>query len=320
MISFIVIGKNEGWKLKKCLDSIFLTIEKNCYGQSEVIYVDSRSSDDTLKLVEKYDLLRVFLVTGHTNAAISRNIGALESSFENLIFIDGDMEIQPSFLPLIIDASTGLKYNFCSGNWINYNYESFNSELLISKKIKKEMTSNQFEITTGGLFAIKRTIWLRFGGMNTSLNRSQDWDLALRLANEGILLFRLKEVFAIHHTISPHESVGKMWSMFQKGYRLYRIQIMRINYKNNHQWRHFLRINYTLPIFLASMISLYFSWLLPFYFYIGLIIIRSFKSHTRNFWIVLNAIFLYVLYDALLILGFIFFWPRNHELCYEKVQ
>ena len=48
MISFIVIGRNEGWKLTKCFESIYDTINYNKLINYEIIYVDSASTDDSI--------------------------------------------------------------------------------------------------------------------------------------------------------------------------------------------------------------------------------------------------------------------------------
>ena len=186
MVSFIIIGRNEGWKLLKSIESVFKAIDLNKIENTEVIYVDSKSTDNSIAAVKKYKDLKIVLIEGEANAAVARNIGFKESTNKNLIFIDGDMEIQSNFLPLILDNSNNLKYLFCSGNWINYNYLSFDDKKPLNKKLKKKMSSAKKEFTTGGLFAIKREIWQSVGGMNTSMKRSQDWDLSLRLAETNI--------------------------------------------------------------------------------------------------------------------------------------
>jgi len=140
MISFIIIGKNEGWKLLKSIESVFKAIEINKIKNSEVIYVDSKSTDNTLNAIKKYKNLKIVLIEGETNAAVARNIGFKESANQNLVFIDGDMEIKSDFLPLILDNNNNLKYPFCSGNWINYNYDSFQRRKLT---IYKSFNSNE---------------------------------------------------------------------------------------------------------------------------------------------------------------------------------
>ncbi len=78
-ISFIVIGKNEGWKISKCLGSIYSCIEKNKISNYEIIYVDSQSNDDSIERVKKYKEVKIYSIINKTNAAIARNNGAKES-------------------------------------------------------------------------------------------------------------------------------------------------------------------------------------------------------------------------------------------------
>ena len=321
MISFIIIGKNEGWKLLKSIESVFKAIEINNIENSEVIYVDSKSTDNTLNDIKKYKNLKVALITGGVNAAVARNIGFKESTNQNLVFIDGDMEIQSDFLSLILDNSNNLKYPFCSGNWINYNYLSFDDRKLLNKKLKKKMTSAQTEFVTGGLFAIKREVWESVGGMKTIMKRSQDWDLALRLSKKGVFMYRLKEVFAIHHTLPPKESVSKMWKMFFLGYRFYSIVILRNNFFNKFQWKHFIRINYS---FLVLILSLLFSFFQSNYgfllVYFGVLILRNFVSYKRNFIFLINGCIINFFNDVLYIFALFFFFPKKNKLVYHLIK
>jgi glycosyltransferase involved in cell wall biosynthesis len=80
MISFIIIGRNEGWKLTKCLQSVFETIAYNKLKNAEVIYVDSKSTDDSIERAKAFDKVKVLLITGECNAAIASNIGAKEAN------------------------------------------------------------------------------------------------------------------------------------------------------------------------------------------------------------------------------------------------
>jgi len=132
MISFIIIGKNEGWKLTKCLESVFKTIKQSNITLYEVIYVDSNSKDDSIGRANAFVRVRIYQITGICNAAIARNIGARESRGDVLFFIDGDMEIMHDFLPLVYDSSSELKYNFVSGNLLNINYDYYGN--IVSKQ------------------------------------------------------------------------------------------------------------------------------------------------------------------------------------------
>jgi len=195
--------------------------------------------------------IRIFQVTGECNAAIGRNVGAKESSGETLFFIDGDMEIQPDFLPIVFNNTNGLLYDFVSGQFVDYNY-SFDN-VYLNKTEYYQSDADKIEFTTGGLFFIKRDLWQNVQGMKNKLRRSEDIDFALRLAKNGVYLTRKKEQLAIHHTV-PYYNTKRMWSMLFDGSEFYRSVLLRENLFNKYQWKLFLRENYTCIILLAAIL------------------------------------------------------------------
>ena len=96
-IGVVVIGRNEGDRLKRCLDGIIKQTQK-------IIYVDSVSKDDSVDFVRNVDLQIVELdMNTPFSAARARNEGfqALVSKnpeIEFIQFIDGDCELDSDWL------------------------------------------------------------------------------------------------------------------------------------------------------------------------------------------------------------------------------
>ena len=111
MISFIIIGKNEGWKLKACLDALSVVVCKDKIQDYEIIYVDSKSTDDSINVAKQYPKARVFLITGECNAGVGRNIGGKEAKGDILCFLDGDMELQTEVIPSLLDENNHVLKN-----------------------------------------------------------------------------------------------------------------------------------------------------------------------------------------------------------------
>ena len=93
------------------------------------------------------------------------------------------------------------------------------------------------EFVTGGLFAIKRSVWESVGGMKTIFNRSQDWDLGLRLAKEFSCIVVKKYLRIIIHYHQKNLLTNVGYDIIS-GYKLYRIVLLRENFFNIFQWRH----------------------------------------------------------------------------------
>lgn len=312
MISFIIIGRNEGWKLTKCLKSVFDTISRNNLKDFEVIYVDSNSVDNSIELVRQFAGVRVFRITGPCNAAIGRNIGARESNCETLFFIDGDMEIMNDFLPLVYDEKEGLIFDFVSGQLINNNFSS-KGKLISKEEYYKKLETDRYEFTTGGLFLIKKELWLRVCGMKNKMKVCEDLDLGLRLSKKNIFLLRKKELLAIHNTI-PSSDKKKMWSHLISGQQLYRIILLRENLFNKYAWLLFFRGNYTFIILTLTFLAVFILKnvvIISLYFFS--ILIRTLSKKDRSLRLIINN-FLYVpIREIALLFAFLFLWPKKKK-------
>ena len=96
-VGVVVIGRNEGMRLQRCLDSIPNTIK-------DIVYVDSGSQDDSVEATRARGIEVVELDRGIPfTAARARNEGvdrllALNSSLRYVFFVDGDCEIVDGFI------------------------------------------------------------------------------------------------------------------------------------------------------------------------------------------------------------------------------
>lgn len=99
-LSVCVIGRNEGALLGKCASSFrLLTEAKISY---ETIYVDSASSDNSLSIANDFFHKVICLEpNANLNAGAARHIGTLNSEGVWILYLDGDMEISQSFLPVL---------------------------------------------------------------------------------------------------------------------------------------------------------------------------------------------------------------------------
>lgn len=96
MVSVVVIGKDEGAGITRCLKSVRAALEGAL--PYELIYVDSHSADDSLARARALGA-RCFLPQEiRTTPALGRCIGALEAVGEQILFLDGDMTLEPGFV------------------------------------------------------------------------------------------------------------------------------------------------------------------------------------------------------------------------------
>jgi glycosyltransferase involved in cell wall biosynthesis len=305
MISFIVIARNEGWKLSKCFQSIYDTIGLNQLDKYEIIYVDSNSEDNSIQRAKEFPDIRIIKITEGYNAAVSRNIGADESQGDVLFFIDGDMEIDPTFLPRVYEKGSQLTYDFVSGQVKNY-YYNVNGKFLHNSLQFKKLLDDEFHHTTGGIFIIKKHLWKQVEGMDNNFRKGQDHDFALRLTKMGYPILRKKEVIANHHTIE-YINEKRMWSTIYRGNILYpNVFLLRKHLFNNFVYKGLFRSNYTtvaLIIFLCiTILTSYFWWL---YGYVSILIFKVFKNRRASFIRNLELLSYYIVRDIVMIVAFI---------------
>lgn len=319
MISFIVIGKNEGWKLKLCFDSIQNVVYHDNIGDYEVVYVDSRSTDGSISLAKKYPNTRVFLVTGDCNAGVGRNIGAKEARGDILFFIDGDMELQRGFIKDVLTNEGKLIYPFLSGLHLHIVYDGAWRELYSKLQNYPQGVQEYYTSVTGGLFMIERTYWDELGGIDTRLRANEDYDLGLRMAEKGIKLCNKCRLWVKHHTIPYNvRSTYVLWSK-------YSAVVLRKHWSNLEYWKltlipaqytAFTLVGCLIAIIIGMMIHPSCWWLLWMVGY-GLVLLRKAKRQTevacaKMMWLVLKR-------DIVFLTAILFFWPHPIELKYKAV-
>lgn len=316
MISFIIIGRNEDKTIKKTINSILEYIKYNNISKYDIIYVDSKSSDDSIKIASSFNEVTIFEITGEINAAIARNIGAKEAKGDVFIFLDADMEIQKEFYNNIFNNDK-LIYPFISGQLENIFYDNQNNKV-DSNLMFPNLNKDIYVPTTGGYFIITRELWFSVDGMNTKYRRSQDLDLGLRLSEKGILLLRKKELFVKHHTIH-YQNEERMWKMLFDGSLLYNSCLLtREHILNKYLLKKIFRSNYTFLIFLLSLLLSIISPILlllhPSTLLLKVLLMKKVKENASVFKLYL---YLYIL-DISTFIGFFVFYPKKENLLYKK--
>lgn len=329
MISFIIIGRNEECKLTKCIQSVIDTIHYNSLNAYEVIYIDSKSNDDSIERAKKFAEVKIFQITGNCNAAIARNIGALESKGDILFFIDGDLEIEPTFLQKVVNAKGELIYECVTGHLDDLFYD-INSVFLgrYPRTYRNSLPEKNQELTAnGGIFIIKRKNWTQVNGMRTKYKRSQDLELTIRLTKLGIKTIRIPFLIAKHHTID-YRNEKRMWKIIFSGNEYYPSLLFKDHILNHQVVLRTIRNHYTsfflLFLFLAGFINkkLFIALCV---LYIGVLFLKVFfntikaaslKNKKLYFF---ERIFLQISRDIIFWFAFFFFYPSEKKIKYSRI-
>jgi cellulose synthase/poly-beta-1,6-N-acetylglucosamine synthase-like glycosyltransferase len=94
-LSVVVIGRNEGQRLVRCLKSIASI--HSAHEGIEIIYVDSSSSDGSVEAAARLGAQTIALDAERPTAALGRNAGWKQARAEYILFLDGDTILHPDF-------------------------------------------------------------------------------------------------------------------------------------------------------------------------------------------------------------------------------
>lgn len=316
MVSFIVIGKNEGWRLEKCFKSIYSFVEVEGIENYEVIYVDSKSTDDSTKMSLSYGN-KTILIEGECNAAIGRNIGAKEAAGDILFFIDGDMELIPGFWKEITHEGK-LDYPFVSG--VENDVLHDNEWNYVETKVRRSYVKGKdhFSITTGGLFVITSDLWYTVGGMRNYYKKSQDLDLGLRLSEKGWRLCRKPQVWVNHYT-QYYQTRKNFSGILAK----YSALLCRQHFFHLKTQAHLFRYNFFSWILMVSLLLFIVLWQQYIFIpYLSLLLIKTFVSICRQSSKVpfYKLVYDQIMRDILFCFYFFTFYPKQPNVSYSLIK
>lgn len=178
-VSVIVPAKNEEKYIGLCLESL---LRQEYDGPFEIIVVDNQSEDNTA-LIAKSKGVRVIEASGATPAAV-RNVGAANSRYDLLAFIDGDCEAPQDWLRRAVsafcaDPVLGAYGGPCSAphdaNWV----------VLAWAPVSPVRGRCKALALPGANFFIRKPIFQELNGFDDSLVSAEDDDLAKRVRGLG---------------------------------------------------------------------------------------------------------------------------------------
>jgi len=195
----IVPVHNGRLHLPRCLDSL----RTSEYDNFEVIVVDDCSTDNTPQIVRSFGA-RYERMSGKMGPGGARNLGVSKARGEIVVFIDADVVLPPGALALIVeefDRDAELAAVFGS-----YDEEPAWKDFLSQYKnlmhhYVHQISSEQAVTFWAGCGAIRRSVFLEFGGFNTTKypNPSiEDIELGYRLSTAGRKI-RLNKQLQVKH-------------------------------------------------------------------------------------------------------------------------
>ena len=244
-IGVVVIGRNEGERLRACLDSV---LAMNYPGdQLDVLYVDSSSTDGSVALAESMGV-RTIVLEGPTTAARGRNAGWTATEAPFILFLDGDTLLHAEFvataLPRLADQSIAGVYG--DRREMRTSDSIYNAIFDMDWNAASSAGSS-WSIFFGGDALVRRTALESVGGYNESLIAGEEPDLCRRMRGLGNRILHIDAPMTLHDLAMY--TIKQYWRRsVRTGYAYAEISSMYAN-TNDPLWSAESRSNWTRGIF-----------------------------------------------------------------------
>lgn len=206
-VGVIVIGRNEGERLRRCLVSVVSP------GRS-IVYVDSGSTDGSVALAQSMGVEVVELQIGKGfTAARARNAGfdrlmQISSQIAYVQFVDGDCEVASGWLS---HAARTLAEQSDLAVVCGRRRERFPDASIYNRLCDLEWDTRPGEATECGGDAMMRVIAFRaVGGFDSKLIAGEEPELCVRLRAAGWKILRLDTEMTLHDAAMTR--FGQWWN------------------------------------------------------------------------------------------------------------
>jgi glycosyltransferase involved in cell wall biosynthesis len=198
VISVIVPVRNDPLRLGRCL----CALRQSTYAAMEVLVMDDASTDDTPAIAQQLGA-RVIRMEKCGGPGRARNRGAELAAGRYIMFVDADVCVHPQTIERVmhhfeqeptLDALFGSYDDKPDDRHFVSQYKNLQHHYVHQRASERATTF------WSGCGAIRREVFMRFGGFNVDYGRPsiEDIELGVRLHQAGLKIAVKKDVHATH--------------------------------------------------------------------------------------------------------------------------
>ena len=207
-VAAVVIGRNEGARLVRCLASLQGLVDK-------IVYVDSASQDDSVANAHAVgaEVVELDMDVPFT-AARARNAGlARLEDFAFVQIVDGDCEVIADWIPTAVEF---LVSHPDVAAVCGHLQERFPEATVWNRLAQAEWDAPVGETTACGGIAMLRMASIRaVNGFREDLIAGEEPEMCLRLRRKGHRIWRLDQKMALHDIAMTR--MGQWWTRTRRG-------------------------------------------------------------------------------------------------------
>ncbi len=193
LISAVIIGRNEGQRLLRCLESVAAMDSPG--GSVEIIYVDTASVDGSAERARDFGAKVISVNPVRPCAAVGRNAGWRAARADIILFLDGDTMLVSSFIASAMDQFEDPKTAVVFGDRREVNTRGSLYNRVLDLDWNGKPGAVEF---CGGDALIRRDVLELVGGYDERLIAAEDTELCARIRALGYSIIHIDRRMATH--------------------------------------------------------------------------------------------------------------------------
>lgn len=203
LLSVVVITRNQEGSVPRLIESVLS--ETQAIPETQVILVDSASSDGTVEVASRYpiDVVRLH-GDQRLSAAAGRYTGYRQARGEFILFLDGDMALFPGWLPRALDVITADPQIACiTGDIVDVEPDTTGApETIVTVSAPAEELTTIPHGRGGAMY--RRAVFDEVGAFNPYVISDEEPELGVRIRLAGYRIVRLSYPIALHYTLPAY--------------------------------------------------------------------------------------------------------------------
>ncbi len=282
VLSIVVIGRNEGARLARCLESI--TSVRGISGEMQTIYVDSASTDESPAIARVFGAEVIVLSAENSTAARGRNAGWRSARAPFVLFLDGDTVLHEDFPRLALDA---LAHDGAVAAAWGHRRELHPDQSLYHRVLDLDWIYEPGESEfCGGDVMMRRCALEQVDGFDPTLIAGEEPELCRRLRHCGYRILHIDSPMTGHDLNITR--FGQYWRRALRAGHAYAEISTRFRASSDPMWLRESRKNYISGGFwvasLLGCVAMLGLSVVPAMLWIALLIILSLRSGWKARW------------------------------------